>query len=175
MKLPELTNFIFFIIIDWVLIRFHTEFNPEKQNKKYIILPRSIAKYFIQQKSSRVKYVKVKDRQKLSIPCFIGYIACIITVITAILMYILPDYPCKPLMVPYSRRHTLTVYTYNSKVPYILSFLIFTILIDIILINSTIKLFKVKDKPVSFWIKIGCIALTSGFVAVTLNFIFELF
>ena len=175
MRLVELIQFIFFIVIDWVLIKFHTSFNPEKQNRKYIVLPRGIAKYFINQKSSYVKYVKVKDRQKLSIPCFIGYIACILTVITAIIMYILPVYPCKPLLVPFSRRRGITVYTYNSKIPYLLSFLILAVQINIILIDLTIKLFKAKEKTVSFWLKFGCIAITLGFVAVTIYFIYALF
>jgi len=175
MRLVELIFFSIFIMISWVLIKSKTDFNPEEKDKKYIILPRSIAKYFVNQKSSYVKYVKVKDRQKLSIPCFIGYLACIITVLTAIVMYFLPLYPCSPIKLPLSRRRTITISSYNAKIPYIMSLLIFFTQIDIVFVKLAVQIFKVESQEAKLWMKILIVVMCILFTAFILYLVYAIF
>lgn len=84
MDFIALVMYLIIMAINWVLIYGKTEFNPN-DNRKYIIIKnRTLANLLMQKKSSYVKYVKVKDRQKLNIPCFIFYIAYILVLLATV-------------------------------------------------------------------------------------------
>ena len=152
--------------INWVLIYSKTEFNPNDTNRKYIIIKnRTLASVLIDEKSSYVKYVKVKDRQKLNIPCFIFYIAFALILIITIVFCVLPEMPCEPTRLPFGRRNSVILDTYNAKVPYTLSFLLFCAQVDFMFVPGSIKIFKMKDQTIGS--KIGIGILTLGFLLFT--------
>ncbi len=165
----EIFVFILYLTImsiNWVLIYSKTEFNPNDANKKYITIKNcSLSKLLIQQKSSYIKYVKVNDRQKLNIPCFIFYIFFALVMLTTIIFCILPEMPCKPTSLPFSRRHFITLNTYNAKVPYILSFLLLCAQIDFMFVPGFLKILKIKNQNIG--LKIGVGILTLGFLLFT--------
>ena len=154
--------------MNWVLIYSKTEFNPNDANKKYITIKnRSLSKLLIQQKSSHVKYVKVKDRLKLNIPCFISYIILALILIIAVVSYFVPEIPCEPTRLPFSRHHSVILDTYNAKIPYALAFIMLCSQLDIVLVSINIKLLKTKNANATKGLKIGGCILTLGFLLFT--------
>ena len=152
--------------INWVLIYSKTEFNPNDTNRKYIFIKnRTLASVLINKKSSHVKYVKVKDRQKLNIPCFVFYIFFALILLITIIFCVLPEIPCKPISLPFGRRNSIILDTYNAKVPYILSFLLFCVQLDFMFVPGSIKLLKIKNEKIGS--KIGIGIFTLGFLLFT--------
>ena len=175
MNLFVLLMFLLMVAINWMLIYSKTQFNPNDTNRKYInIKNRSLAKLLIQQKSDYVKYVKVKDRLKLNIPCFIGYIVLVIIVIIAIIMYLIPEIPCEPTSLPFSRFNSIILDTYNAKIPYTLAFIMAFVQFDIMLVSANIKMFKKEKENTTKSSKIGFSILTSGFLLFTVYLTYAL-
>ena len=172
MDLFVLLMFLLMMAINWMLIYSKTQFNPNDTNRKYInIKNHSLAKLLIQQKSD---YVKVKDKLKLNIPCFIGYIILVIIVIIAIIMYLIPEMPCEPTSLPFSRFNSLILDTYNAKIPYTLAFIMVFVQFDIMLVSANIKTFKTEKENTTKGSKIGFSILTSGFLLFTIYLMYAL-
>lgn len=146
---------MYFLImeINWVLIYSKTEFNPNISRKYIIIKNRRLAEILIVKKSSYVKYVKVKDRQKLNMPCFILYIAFALVVLVTIVFLFLPKMPCEPISMPFSRHNPIMLDTYNAKVPYVLAFLLLFVQVNLLFVPMSIKIFKNREQGLG--IKIG--------------------
>ncbi len=175
MDLFALLMFLIIMSINWILIYYKTQFNPNDTNRKYInIKNRSLAKLLIQEKSDYVKYVKVKDRLKLNIPCFIGYVIFAFIIIIAIIMYLIPEMPCEPTRLPFSKFDAIILDTYNEKIPYTLAFIMVLVQIDITLVPANIKLFKIENENATIGWKIGCSILTLFFLLFTVYLIYAL-
>ncbi len=173
MEVFVLIMYLIMMAINWVLIYSKTEFNPNDTNRKYIIIKnRTLASVLIDKKSSHVKYVKVEDRQKLNMPCFIFYIAFALILLITILFCVLPEMPCKPIDLPFSRHNSIILDTYNAKVPYILSFLLFCVQLDFMFVPGIIKILKIKNQTIG--LKIGMGILTLGFLLFTGYFVYAL-
>lgn len=168
MDLNPLLMFLILMAINWMLIYSKTQFNPNDTKGKYInIKNRSLAKLLIKQKSDYVKYVKVKDRWKLNIPCFIGYVIFSFIIIIAIIMYLIPEMSCEPTRLPFSRFNSIIIDTYNAKIPYILAFMMLFVQFDIMLVFANIKLFKTEKDKITKGSKISFSILTLGFLLFT--------
>ncbi len=174
MEVFVLIMYLIMMAINWVLIYSKTEFNPNDTNRKYIIIKnRTLASVLIDNKSSYVKYVKVKDRQKLNIPCFVFYIAFALILLITIILCLLPEMPCQPTSLPFSRHNSIVLDTYNAKVPYTLSFLLFCAQVDFMFVPGSIKILKMQDQTIGS--KIGVGILTLGFLLLTGYFAYVLF
>ena len=175
MDLFVLLMFLIIMAMNWMLIYIKTQFNPNDTNRKYInIKNHSLAKLLIKQKSEYVKYVKVKDRLKLNIPCLIGYVIFAFIITIAISMYLIPEIPCEPTRLPFSRHNSIILDTYNAKIPYILAFIMLLAQLDIVLVSANIKLFKPENENATKGSKIGFSILTSGFLLFTGYLIYAL-
>ena len=175
MDLFVLQMFLIIMFSNWLLIYSKTQFNPNDTNRKYInIKNRSLAKLLIQQKSDYVEYVKVKDRLKLNIPCFISYIILVVIIIIAIIMYLIPEMPCEQTRLPFSRFNSIIIDTYNAKIPYILAFIMLFVQFDIMLVSANIKMFKTGKENKTKGSKIGFSILTLGFMFVTVYLTYAL-
>ena len=84
MNIFVLIMYLLVLAINWTLIHSKTEYNPNINRKYILIKNRRLAEILINKKSSYVKYVKVKDRQKLNIPCFVLYLAFALIVLVTV-------------------------------------------------------------------------------------------
>lgn len=167
--------FLLLMAVNWVLIYSKTQFNPNSTNRKYInIKNRFLAKILIQQKSDYIKYVKVKDRLKLNIPCFIGYIIFAVIFVISIIMYLVPEMPCEPTSLPFGKFNSVILDTYNAKIPYTLALIMIFVQFDIMLLSANIKQLKAKNENTTKAFKIGFSVLTLGFLFVTVYFTYIL-
>ena len=163
MNFSALLSFLCIMLVNWAFIYSKTEFNPNDINRKYITIKnRSLAKLFIQQRSHYVKYNKVKDRLKLNIPCFVKYVILAFIFIIAVVSYFFPEMHCEPVSLPFSRRHSIILDTYNAKIPYTLAFIMAYIQVAITIIPLNIKMFKKKSEDITTVFKIGFSILSLG-------------
>lgn len=150
--LDSLIKVIWFLgnaLLCWFLIYLSAPYNPNKPNAKYITIKnKTIANLLIPKRNPWLKYVKVKDRNKLRLPSLIGYISLTLLLLASLVMFLLPSLPCEPVALPFSRRSQITVATYNEKIPLslILVFLSFVLLSFII--PAFIHSFSKKAKPI---------------------------
>ncbi len=176
-----MTNFValvtsvIFMGLSWIFIRSFTGFDPNKPDWWYVNLKsKALANLLVDPKSHHLKYVKVKDRLKLNIPCLVGYILWFVALIVSLIFMLLPQMPCKPTVLPFSRRHQIVLDTYNVKVPYGSALLLFFLIIDAVLISLLLKIFRVKNIELSKKWKISFIALTVFLLLATLYLFFAI-
>ena len=70
--------------------------------------------------------------------------------------------PCEPISMPFSRRNSIVLDTYNAKIPYVLAFLLFFVQINLYFVPMSIKVFKNKEQGLG--IKIGVAILDLAFL-----------
>ena len=170
-----LIHALLFMGVSWVLIHSYTSFDPNKPTWWYINLKsKPLARLLINPKSHHLKYIKVKDRLKLNIPCLIGYILWFAAAIISVIFIFLPQMPCEPTALPFSRRHQIVLDTYNIKVPYGSALLLFFLIIDAVLISLLLKIFRAKNIELSKKWKISFIALTVFLLLATLYLFFAI-
>ena len=75
-------------------------------------------------------------------------------------MYLIPEMPCEPTSLPFSRFNSIIIDTYNAKITYILAFIMLFVQIDIMLVSANIKMFKTEKKKITKGSKIGFSILT---------------
>ncbi len=162
MNIFVLIMYLLVMAINWTLIHSKTEYNPNINRKYILIKNRRLAEILINKKSSYVKYVKVKDRQKLNIPCFVLYLAFALIVLVTVIFFLLPKMPCEPISMPFPRHNPIVLDTYNAKIPYVLAFLLFFVQINLYFVPMSIKVFKNKEQGLG--IKIGVAILDLAFL-----------
>ena len=159
----------------WCLLYSFSSYNPNKPNAKYITIPnKTLAKILISKRNLWLKYVKVKDRNKLYLPCFLGYIIALLILIISLIMVFLPPIPCDPIIFPTGRRGHFILDTYNEKIPLLLIFLLFVVVFLCVLFSVSFRLFTKKDKSITIGSKIFVIfilflfLLLAGYVFIML-------
>ena len=144
----KITWFMFNAVLSWFLIYLFSPYNPNKPNAKYITLKNKFAaRLLISKRNPWLKYVKVKDRDKLYFPCLIGYICLALTVVFSVIVATLPPMLCTPTTLPYSRRGQFNVSTYNEKIPLSLILILNLIIFICVLGSVFVSLLKKKDEP----------------------------
>ncbi len=156
MDLFVLLMFLLIMAINWVLIYSKSPYNPNKPNAKYINIKfKPLRKILILPKHADLKYVKVKDRSKLYLPCFFGYIILTLILIITIIFYFIPEIPCQPIRLPFGKLHSVVLDTLNAKIPYTLAFIMLFLQFDFTLVSINIKIIKAKNKDATTALKIG--------------------
>ena len=156
--LDTLLKIIWFLLwasICWALLYGFSPYNPNKPNAKYITVNNKIiSKLLIPKRNPFLKYVKVKDRNKLSLKCFVGYIILALIIIASLIMAFLPPIPCEPTILPAGRRSRFIVSTYNEKIPLSLISVFALSILLYVLIPITFNLFTKKDDSVKMGSKL---------------------
>ena len=162
-------NLIFFgwAVFDWILIRTVSPYNPNKPDSAYIIIPnKTLAKFLIEARNPWLKYVKVKDRQKLWLPAFIAYLLLAAVLLASLVLVLLPPMPCEPVEIPVGRHGaTISVSTYNEKVPLLLVMLFCIVEFLCVLIPALVILFRTKEEKIGGKIGFFLIVLLFLFMA----------
>lgn len=98
---------------------------------------------------------------------YISYIILAIILIIAVVSYFVPKIPCEPTRLPFSRRHSIILDTYNAKIPYALAFIMLFLQFDVGLVSINFKLLKTKNTNATTALKIGSCILTLDFLLFT--------
>ena len=161
----KIVVFLLWAGFDWILIRMISPYNPNKPNSAYIIIPnKTLAKILIEARNPWLKYVKVKDRKKLWLPAFVAYLLLAAVLLASLVLVLLPPMPCEPVEIPVGRRGaTISVSTYNEKVPLLLVMLFCIVEFLCVLIPALVILFRTKEEKIGGKI---------GFFLVVLLFLF---
>ena len=161
----KIVIFLLWAGFDWILIRMISPYNPNKPNSAYIIIPnKTLAKILIEARNPWLKYVKVKDRKKLWLPAFVAYLLLAAVLLASLVLVLLPPMPCEPVEIPVGRRGaTISVSTYNEKVPLLLVMLFCIVEFLCVLIPALVILFRTKEEKIGGKI---------GFFLVVLLFLF---
>ena len=164
-----LKNLIFFgwAVFDWILIRMISPYNPNKPDSAYVIIPnKTLAKLLIEAHNPWLKYVKVKDRQKLWLPAFVAYLLLAAVLFASLVLVLLPPMPCETVEIPVGRHGArISVSTYNEKVPLLLVMLFCVVEVLCILIPALVVLFRRKEEKVGGKIGFSLIVLLFLFMA----------
>ena len=164
-----LKNLIFFgwAVFDWILIRMISPYNPNKPDSAYVIIPnKTLAKLLIEAHNPYLKYVKVKDRQKLWLPAFIAYLLLAAVLFASLVLVLLPPMPCETVEILVGRHGaTISVSTYNEKVPLLLVMLFCIVEFLCILIPCFVLLLRTKKETVRSKIGFALIVLLFLFMA----------
>ena len=164
---------VLFTSISFVLIRSLAPF--EKTSKlKYISLNNKFLTNCLIPKQK--SYVKVNDRKKISLFSCVFYLLFVFLVLTLVVMFVLPDIPCKPFIgrfgrAPHIRRWEIN--TLNEKLVNLLPVLFF--LIELIAYFSIGIPIMIKNKTESKKSLYGTFAAYILLVVLLVFFVFQLF
>ena len=157
--LDEIAKIILFLIMSfgcWVLLFVSSPYDPNKSKAKYVtVRNKTLAKLLIPKRNPWLKYVKVKDRNKVYLPSFVGYICLSLIWGVSLVLFFLPEIPCKPVIIPAGRRRAFTVYTLNEKIPLSSIFILLLIILLYMIIPAFIGFFTKKDEKIRLSTKIG--------------------
>ena len=163
----KIVVFLLWAGFDWILIRMISPYNPNKPDSAYVMIPnKTLAKILIEARNPWLKYVKVKDRKKLWLPAFIAYLLLVAVLLASLVLVLLPPMPCEPVEIPVGRHGaTISVSTYNEKVPLLLVMLFCIVEVLCILIPTLVVLFRRKEEKVGGKIGFSLIVLLFLFMA----------
>lgn len=163
----KIVVFLLWAGFDWILIRMISPYNPNKPDSAYVMIPnKTLAKFLIEAHNPYLKYVKVKDRQKLWLPAFIAYLLLAAVLLVSFVLVLLPPMPCETVEIPIGRHGgRISVSTYNEKVPLLLVMLFCIVEVLCILIPGTIALFRRKEEKIGGKIGFSLIVLLFLFMA----------
>ena len=128
-------------------------YNPNKPRRKYVVIHNSfLRKITIPPRNPYLKYVKVKDRNKLAVSSLILYLLQVAVLIAFIVLQCIEPIPCEPVLLPTGGRYRPSAFlatTYNQKIPYIATMLILLFQLVSAIIISLIDHKKSKEPPMS--------------------------
>ena len=165
-----LFKIVFFLLLaafNWGMIYMIAPYNPNRPDSEFVVVPgKAIAKFLIPKRNPYLKYVKVKDRNKVWMPALIAYILLALVLVASLVLVLLPPMPCEAVDIPVGRRGaTVTVTTYNEKIP-LLSVWLFCIAECLcILIPCFVGLLRMKTETVRSKIGFALIILLFLFMA----------
>ena len=164
---------VLFTSISFLLIRSLAPF--EKTSKlKYISLNNKfLANCLIPKQKG---YVKVNDRKKISLFSSVFYLLFVFLVLTLVVMFVLPDIPCKPFIGRFGRAPHITrweINTLNEKLVNLLPIVFF--LMELITYFSVGISRIIKNKTESKKSLYGTFAAYILLVVLLVFFVFQLF
>lgn len=166
-NLFKIVFFLFLAVFDWSMIYMMAPYNPKRPDSEFVVIPgRAVAKLLIPKRNPYLKYVKVKDRNKVWLPALIAYVLLTVVLIASLVLVLLPPMPCEAVDIPVGRHGaTVTVATYNEKIP-LLSIWLFCIAEFLcILIPCFVLLLRTKKETVRSKIAFALIVLLFLFMA----------
>ena len=163
----KIVIFLFLAAFDWSMIYMVAPYNPNRPDSEFVVVPgKAVAKLLIPKRNPYLKYVKVKDRNKVWMPALIAYILLALVLVASLVLVLLPPMPCEAVGIPVGRHGaTVTVTTYNEKIPFIFVWLFCIAECLCILIPCFVGLLRMKKETVRSKIAFALIILLLLFMA----------
>ena len=165
--LLKMVFFLLFAAFAWSLIYMIAPYNPNRPDSEFVVIPGKVtAKLLIPKRNPYLRYVKVKDRNKVWLPALIAYVLLAVVLIASLVLVLLPPMPCEAVDIPVGRHGaTVTVTTYNEKIPLLSVWLFLIAEFLCILIPCFVRLLRMKKETVRSKIAFALIILLFLFMA----------
>ena len=109
--------------------------------KRYVIVNNKFLRKLLINSNKRYesKYVKVEDRKKLSVYSLVLYIVLAVIFVIALVMMFIPEIPCEPFNLPVSRKGSITIDSWNDKLPMLSIYLFLSTVVASLLVELSYK------------------------------------
>lgn len=160
--------FMSFLFLCYVAAWCYSSYDPSKPDRKYITIKnKSFQKIFISQSNDR--YAKVRDQSKLSFASFVAYVLQSLLALTYILLHIMPDIPCEPVVFSYTRGGNFIIDTVNERICFFSVSILLCSEILYLLLPTTLS--NLRNGNIALSTRIILLFTCFGFLSLTIWFI----